>query len=290
MRIAVCVKWVPDPEYPFQATIGGVHLDAPGLTYLANPLDMVACEAGVRLKELAGGTVKVVTVGPEAAESALRSGLALGADSATRVEFEGDGLVAGDPTARLLAAVLASDPPDVIICGARSSDSGSGTVPVFLAERLDRPLVTNVVSLSGVGPLEVERRMEGGRRQLLQVHPPAAITVEESLCDPRYPSVLARRKADRTPIEVFTPGQLGVDLPDRSVTLIRLQGPRPLAARLVSPPAGLLARGRLAFVMAGGPDQKRSSRRLEGPTPLVVDQLLAYLDANGVTGSDGRRR
>lgn len=289
MRIAVCVKWVPDPEYPFQATIEGVHLDSPGLTYLPNSLDMVACEAAVRLKEVAGGTVKVVTVGPAGAESAIRSGLALGADSATRVEFDDGGLGAEDRTARLLAAVLAFDPPDVIFCGARSSDFGSGTVPVFLAERLDRPLVTNVVSISGVGPLDIERRMEGGRRQLLQVHPPVAIAVEESLCDPRYPSVLARHKADRIPIEVFTPNQLNVDSPGRSVTLKRLQGPRPIAARLVAPPPELPARGRLAFVMAGGPDQKRSSKRLEGPTAIVVDQLLEYLHANGVAGSDGRR-
>lgn len=288
MKIAVCIKWVPDPEYPFQATIGGLQLDAPGLTYLANPLDIVACEAGVRLKERAGGTVTVVTVGPPAAESVLRTALALGADSATRVEFEDSGLCSGDGTARLLAAVMAADSPDVIICGARSSDSGSGAVPVLLAERLDRPLVMNVVSLSGSDPLEIERRMEGGRRQLIQVQPPVAITVEESLCDPRYPSVLARHKADRAPITVFTPGQLGVDLPTRSVILERLQGPRPLAARLVTPPVDLPARGRLAYVLAGGPDQKRSSKRLEGPTLQVVDQLLAYLNANGVTGKDGQ--
>lgn len=288
MKIAVCLKWVPDPEYPFQATLGGPQLDAPGLTYLANPLDMVACEAGVRLKEQAGGTLTVLTVGSAVADAALRAGAALGADAAKRVEFEDNGLGGGDGTARLLAAALAADAPDVIICGARSSDSGSGAVPVIVAERLGRPLVSNVVSLTGVASLQIERRIDGGRRQLLEVEPPVVITVEESLCDPRYPSVLARHKADRIPIGVLTPAQLGVELPERSVTLKRLQGPRPLAARLVAPPAELSARERVAFVLAGGPDQKRTSRRLDGPIPALVDELLAYLAANGVAGSNGR--
>ena len=285
MKIAVCIKWVPDPEYPFQATVDGLSLDAPGLNYLANPLDMVACEAAVRLKELAGGTVTLVTVGPAAAEAGLRAGLALGADEATRIHTDDVGVSGGDGTARLLAATLARESPDVMFCGARSSDSGSSAVPVFLAERMGVPLVTNVVGLNGTATLDIERRMEGGGRQMVQVETPVAITVEESLCDPRYPSVVARRKADRVAISVVTPTDLGVVLPEPSVTLTRLQGPRPLSARLVAPPSELAARGRVAYIMAGGPDQQRSSKRLEGSVPAIVDQLLAFLAANGVKTS-----
>lgn len=285
MKIAVCIKWVPDPEYPFQASVEGVRLDAPGLNYLANPLDMVACEAAVRLKELAGGTVTLFTVGSAAAEAGLRAGLALGADEATRIHLDDVGVSGGDGTARLLAAALTKEAPDVIVCGARSSDSGSSAVPVFLAERMSLPLVTNVVALSGVTTLEIERRMEGGGRQMVQVGSPVAITVEESLCDPRYPSVVARRKADRVTISVLTADDLGVVMPVPSVTLTRLQGPRPLSARLVAPPSELAARSRVAYIMAGGPDQQRSSKRLEGPVPAIVDQLLAFLAANGVKTS-----
>lgn len=288
MKIAVCIKQVPDPDFPFQASSRGVQLDAPGLTHLANPLDLVAAEAAMRLKETAGGSVTVLTAGPAAAESALRAGAALGADAAKRIDFDGDGPAGSGTAARLLAAALAADPPDVVFCGARSSDSGSGASPIALAERLGWPLVTNAVALRGSGPLEVERRLDGGRRQLVQVDLPVVITVEGSLCEPRYPSVLARHKADRMGIEVLSPGQLGVDLPARSVTLNRLQGPRPLAARLVAPPEELPARSRLQFILAGGPDQKRTSKRLEGPVPAIVDQLLAYFAANGVSRAGGR--
>jgi len=75
VKIAVCIKWVPDPEYPLRATADGLSLDAPGLTYMASPLDMVACEAGVRLKEAAGGSVSLFTAGPEAADAGLRAAL-----------------------------------------------------------------------------------------------------------------------------------------------------------------------------------------------------------------------
>jgi electron transfer flavoprotein beta subunit len=286
MKIAVCIKWVPDPEYPLRATADGLNLDSPGLTYMASPLDMVACEAAVRLKEAAGGTVSLFTAGPEAADAGLRSGLALGADDATRVNFTGGGLSGGTRTGRLLAAAIAREAPDVVICGTRSPDSGSGAVPATIAERLSMPLVTNVVSISGPGPVEIERRLEGGRRQTLRVQPPVVIAVEESLCDPRYPSVFARRKADRATITLRTAAELGVDLPDPAVTLVRLQGPRPLNARLVAPAPELPARERLAYILAGGPDQKRASNRLEGPVSAVIDQLMAFLTANGVVNRE----
>ncbi|HQW50925.1 MAG TPA: hypothetical protein PL082_02610 [Tepidiformaceae bacterium] len=286
MKIAVCIKWVPDPEYPLRATADGLSLDAPGLTYMASPLDMVACEAGVRLKEAAGGSVSLFTAGPEAADAGLRAALSLGADDATRVSFAGGGLSGGTRTGRLLAAAIALEVPDVILCGTRSPDSGSEAVPASIAELLGMPLVTNVVSLSGIGPLEIERRLEGGRRQTLRVQPPVVIALEESLCDPRYPSVLARRKADRAAITLRTAAELGVELPELALTLVRLQGPRPLNARLVAPAPELPARERLAYILAGGPDQKRSSNRLEGPVPAVIDQLLAFLTANGVVNRE----
>jgi electron transfer flavoprotein beta subunit len=290
MKIAVCIKWVPDPEYPFRAGANGLELEGPGLTYMASPVDIVACEAAVRLREAVGGTVSVFTAGPESADAGLRSGLALGADDATRIDFSGGGLSGGTRVGRLLASAIAREAPDVILCGTRSPDSGSGAFPAAIAEQLRMPLVTNAISVSGTGPLEIGRRLEGGRRQLLRAETPVVIAVEESLCDPRYPSVLARRKADRTVITLRTAGELGVDLPESAVKLIQLQGPRPMNARLVAPAPEMAARERLAFILAGGPDQKRAANRLEGPVSAVIDQLLAFLAANGVVRSDNGGR
>lgn len=281
MRIAVCIKWVPDPEFPLHADTTGVSLTTPGLTYLAGPTDMVACEAAMRLKETTAATVSLFTAGPQDSEDGLRSAIALGADEATRVHFTDGGLGGGTRSGRLLAAAIAESKADFVICGVRSSDSGSGAVPATIAELLGMPLVTNVVSISGKEILEVERRLEGGRRQTVRVQGPAVLTVEENVCEPRYPSVVARRRAERMAIIQRTPGELGVELSAPALTLQKLQGPRPLAARLAAPPTGLPARQRLAFVLAGGPDQKRSSQRLEGPVAGQADQLMAFLRANG---------
>ncbi len=281
MRIAVCVKWVPDPEYPLQAGPTGVSLDTPGLTYMVSPVDMVACEAAVQLKEATAATVGLFTAGSDDSEAGLRAAFALGADEATRVAFDDSGLSGGVRAGRLLAAAIGRDAADFVICGSRSSDSGSGAVPATIAEVLGMPLVTNVVSIRGKEALEVERRLSGGRRQVVRVQAPAVLTVEESLCEPRYPSVVARRRADRAEISVRTAAALGIDMPTPALMLVRLQGPRPLSARLVAPPPEMGARQRLAYVLAGGPDQKRASSRLEGPAAAQADQLVAFLRANG---------
>lgn len=287
MKIAVCIKWVPDPDYPHQMGPEGIRLDVPGLAYMASPIDMVACEAAIRLKDAAGGSVSVFTAGPEAAEAGLRSGLALGADDATRVAFDGGGFAGGTRVGRLLAEAITRESPDVIICGARSPDSGSGAVPATIADRLGLPLVTGAVSINGQGPLEVQRKLDGGRRQFLNVQPPVVVSVDENLCEPRYPSVLARRKADRATITVRSEGDLGIEGPASPIVMTHLLGPRSVAARLVAPARDLSARERLAFVLAGGSDQRRSSQRLEGSMSAILEPLLKFLAANGVAIRNG---
>lgn len=282
MRIAVCVKWVPDPEYPLQAGPAGIELESAGLTRMLGPVDMVACEAAVRLKETASATVSLFTAGGADAEAGLRTALALGADEATRVDLAANGFDSSVRVGRLLAAAIAREPVDLVVCGARSSDSGSGAVPATIADQLGLPLVTNAISLTGTNVLEIERRLGGGRRQLVRVEGPAVITVEENLCEPRYPSVVARRRAERTAVAVCTAADLGVELSPAALSLVRLQGPRPLAARLVAPPPEMAARQRLAYILTGGAGEKRTPSRLEGPVTAQVDQLLAFLGANGL--------
>lgn len=287
MRIAVCVKWVPDPEYPLQAGPAGIQLDSPGLTYMLGQTDMVACEAAIRLKEAATATVSLFTTGAGESEAGLRAALALGADDATRVELVANGLDSSVRAGRLLGAAIAREPVDLVICGARSSDGGSGAVPAIIAEELGLPLVTNVTSISGTKVLEVERRVGGGRRQVVRIEGPAVITVEDSLCEPRYPSVIARRRAERASIAVCTAPNLGIELLPPALSLVQLQGPRPLAARLVAPPPEMGARQRLAYILAGGQGEKRTPSRLEGPVAAQVEQLLAFLGANGLLRAQG---
>lgn len=287
MRIAVCVKWVPDPEFPLQATSAGLSLESPGLVHMTDPIDMVACEAAVRLKEQSAGNVSVLTVASADAGAGLRSALALGGDEAVRIEppeWEFGGSVRAG---RLLAAAISRSPVDLVICGARSSDSGSGAVPAVIAEALGLPLVTNVIAIGSGSPLQVTRRIGGGRRQVVEIAGPAVLGVEPSLCDPRYPSVVARTRAAKAAVTTLTAAELGVTLPPPALTLTRLQGPRPNTTRIIYPPQEAAARDRLRYILAGGPDQKRSSSRLDGPVSAQADQLLAYLRESGALATAG---
>lgn len=287
MRIAVCIKWVPDPEFPLQATAAGLSLESPGLVHMVDPIGMVACEAAIRLKEQTSGHASVFTVAPPDADAGLRSALALGGDEAVRIESADGGLGGSIRAGRLLAAAIARTPVDLVICGARSSDSGSGAVPAVIAEALGLPIVSDVIAMSGSNPLHVTRRIPGGRRQIVELAGPAVLGVEPSLCEPRYPSVVARTKAARAPIAVLTDGDLGISLPAPSLSLVRLQGPRPNTTRIINPPQKAAARERLAYILAGGPDQKRSSNRLDGPVSAQVDQLLAFLRESGAVATAG---
>lgn len=284
MKLAVCVKWVPDPDYPLQSGPDGLRLEGGDLAYMAAPGDLVACEVAVGLKQALGGAITVLTAGGVDADRGLRTALALGGDAAVRVALDGEGMSGGARTARLLAAALSAEgKPDVVLCGVRSPDSGSGAMPAALAEYLHLPLVTGVVKLEVEnGALALERRLDGGRRELLRVRPPVVLTIEPSLATPHYPPVAARLRADRARVRVYTAEELGVPNQEPVVHLDGLRPPRPMAARLVAPPPSFAARERLRFILAGGPSRGRTAARISGPAATVADELVRFLRANGV--------
>src|SRR2546428_5919392 len=117
MNIIVCVKQVPDTEAPIRITPDGSGIDETGVTLVMNYYDEHATEAGLRLREQFGGTVTLVSVGPERAKEALRTGLAMGADDAVLVSDPD--LNGGDHlgVAPVVAAVMTTLPPEAVICG-----------------------------------------------------------------------------------------------------------------------------------------------------------------------------
>ena len=106
MNIVVCVKQVPDTEAPIRITPDGSGIDETGLTLVMNYYDEHATEAGLRLREQFGGTVTLVSVGPERAREALRTGLAMGADDAVLVSDPALNGADHLGIARVLAAVM----------------------------------------------------------------------------------------------------------------------------------------------------------------------------------------
>lgn len=159
-------------------------------------------EEALRIRERLGeGEVVAVTVGDEQTEGALRRCLAMGADRAIRVEAE-----PLDPisTARALAPAIAAESPDLVLTGVQSADSVQGSTGTALAELVGLPRVAVVTRLEwdGSGPATVDRELEGGLVDVVEVETPALLTIQTGINQPRYANLRAIKQADQQEIAV----------------------------------------------------------------------------------------
>jgi electron transfer flavoprotein beta subunit len=169
-----------------------------------NEWDACAVEEAIQIRERLGECeVVVVTVGDEEAEGALRRCLAMGADRAVRVDAE-----PRDPisTARALAEAVAAESPDLVLTGVQSADSVQGSTGVALAELLGLPRVAVVTKIewSGSGPATVDRELEGGLVDVVEVDTPALLTIQTGINQPRYANLRAIKQAEQQEIALVT--------------------------------------------------------------------------------------
>jgi electron transfer flavoprotein beta subunit len=169
-----------------------------------NEWDACAVEEAIQIRErLGAGEVVVVTVGDEEAEGALRRCLAMGADRAVRVDAE-----PRDPisTARALAEVVAGESPDLVLTGVQSADSVQGSTGVALAELLGLPRVAVVTKIewSGSGPATVDRELEGGLIDVVEVDTAALLTIQTGINQPRYANLRAIKQAEQQEVRVVS--------------------------------------------------------------------------------------
>jgi electron transfer flavoprotein beta subunit len=215
------------------------------LQWRLNEWDAFSVQAALALNEGEQGEVLVATVGAEHAEEGLRTCLAMGADRALRVW--GDELADADSlaVAATLAALARRERPDLILCGAQSSDAGDAATGVALAGLLDLAHVAVVVAIERDGDrLTVQREVQGGAIEVLQVRAPALLTVQTGINEPRHPTLREIKRARGAPIEVLSPDVLGLEAGE----LATAAGAR--IVRLLEPPNGDGAR-----VLDGRPDR-----------------------------------
>lgn len=215
MKLVVPVKQVAllDEEFEMLEDRPGVDPDA--IEWELNEWDEFSVEAALQLRDAEGdGEVLVVSVGGEEAEEGLRACLAKGADRAQRVwddALEGaDALV----VARVLAAAVEREAPDLVLCGVQSSDGVHGATGVALAAHLGLPRVAVVKALdydAGSRSAKVERELEGGLVELLRVRLPALLTIQTGINEPRYANLRAIKQAKEKPLEVMGLSELGLD-------------------------------------------------------------------------------
>jgi electron transfer flavoprotein beta subunit len=207
VKVAVCIKRVPDMEMRFSLAADKKSLDPAGLKYEMGDFDGYALEVGLQLVEKQGGEVAVITVGPDGAQETLRKGLAMGAARAIQLKAEQvpfDGLA----IARALAAELAEGGYDLILFGRVATDTGNGTVGPMTAELLGLPCITSVSQLEiAEGQGTAQRELEGSA-ETMRFTLPAVLTIDEGIARPRLASLKGIMAAKKKPLEV-KPARLG---------------------------------------------------------------------------------
>src|SRR5260370_20049014 len=202
MKIAVCVKRVPDSDTRVKIASDGKSLDEAGVKFILNPYDEFAVEEALRRKENAGsGEVVVIALGPTAAQETIRTALARGGDRGILLQADRipvDGLA----VAQALAAELKGVGFDLILFGKMAIDDYNHQVGPMVAELLDLPCVTTVSHLEIEGGKGVaEREIEGGV-EVVDFAVPAALTPHKGLKEPRYPALKGIMPANQKPLQV----------------------------------------------------------------------------------------
>ncbi len=210
MRIAVCVKEVPDAAAPKRLDPQTLRLDR-SVEGALNPFDTHAVEEALRLKEADGdGEVVIVSMGPERALNSLRRALAMGAD---RVVLVTDAAAAGSDlvaTSRVLAAALDREHPDLIIFGQQASDSDGAVLWAAVADRLSLPLISQAATLEIADGKATSKRQTEYGYDVIAAPLPCVVAVSDAINEPRYPSLKGIMGAKGKPQENVSLGDLGV--------------------------------------------------------------------------------
>jgi electron transfer flavoprotein beta subunit len=211
MKIAVCVKQVPDAAAPKRIDPQSKRLDR-SVEGALNPFDVHAVEEALRIKESSGdGEIVLVSLGPEKALESLRRALAMGADRAVLVSDEsavGSDLVA---TSYVLAQALAREEADLVLFGQQASDSDGAVLWAAVADRLRRPVISQAAEIElGDGKVRAKRQTEFGY-DVIEAPLPAVVAVSDAINEPRYPSLKGIMGAKKKPQETLSASELGVE-------------------------------------------------------------------------------
>jgi electron transfer flavoprotein beta subunit len=217
LKIVVTVKQVPDPNATL--TLEADNTISREKEVVLDPGDECGVEEGLQLKEAHGGEVVLVSMGPERARDAIRKGLSMGADRAVLIS---DGSLAGADamlTAKVLAAAIKQEAPDLVICATESYDGSTGMVPPMLAELLGYPQLTFAKKIEVDGSTVKVHRQTADGYQVVEASTPALLTVTAAIAEPRYASLKGIMAARSKEIKLVALGDLGVEMGEPAETI-----------------------------------------------------------------------
>src|SRR5438105_9500518 len=213
MKIYVCVKQIPDPNTVVSKLDPNTkRLVRTGISLVLDPGDESTISAAIKLRDTVGNSeVTAVSMGPASAQEALRRSLAMGVDRAILVT---DPALAGSDslsTARVLAAVLRKENPDLIFCSTESTDGYTGMVPGGIAEALGLPQLTFVREINIEGQKAIVKRVTESGYQTVECPLPAVVTIASGTFEAIYPTMKGIMGAKKKPFTQLSMADLGID-------------------------------------------------------------------------------
>lgn len=215
MKVVVCAKQTPSTTAVFSVENGDVNWDDPGgKPNVVNPWDEYAIEEAIQLQEEHGGDAIALTMGTEDSKEVLKTCLAMGCTEAILIAdeaFQGSDTLG---TARVLASAIEKiEDVQIALFGKQAIDGDTGQTPMQVAVKLGWTPLTFVSAITDLnldeGTITVERLLPDGK-ETVRTRLPVVISVVKELNDPRYPSFMGIRKANRATIPTWTAGDLRV--------------------------------------------------------------------------------
>lgn len=215
MKVVVCIKQTPSTTATFTLGDGSLSWDdtTGGKPNVVNPWDEYAIEEAIRLKENHGAEAAMaLTVGDEEAKDVLKTALAMGCTEAVLVSDESFAGSDSHGTARILAGAIKQSGAQIALFGKQAISGDTGVTTVMTARALGWTPLTYVSAIKAIGDdsITVERMLENGT-QTVTAPLPVAISVVKEINEPRYPSFMGIRKANRVDIPVWTAGDLAIE-------------------------------------------------------------------------------
>ena len=226
MKIVVCIKQVPSRDSQLRVSSSGAWIQEDDLAYEINEPDAYALEEGLQLKEKHSGEVVVLCLGPARAAQTIREALAKGADRAIHIEEEDAGRFDPLGAARLLAAAISAEKPDLVLTGLQSDDLGYGQTGVILAELLGLPHGTIIMQVEKLeGAIRVKHELENGWFQHVEMPLPALLAIQSGINKLRYATLMGIKKSKTKEVKRLAAGDLGVPVGEAPVELGRVYLP-----------------------------------------------------------------
>jgi electron transfer flavoprotein beta subunit len=211
VKIMVCLKQVPHQDARLDVAPDGTWIQQDNIKFEINSYDQYALEEALRIKDAGEAEVVVVSCGPDRVTQALRTALGMGADRAIHVkdpELEGSDALG---IAKVLAAVGRSESPDLVLMGLMADDGNFAAVGPMLAALLEMPHTTAAMKLEqSNGSVRVEREVEGGALEVVDLQTPCLVAVQTGINQVRYASLKGIMAAKKKPIDAKTAADLGV--------------------------------------------------------------------------------